>query len=808
MTEEAASSAIFRFRIKDAEEVKICQVRFGKASDSDGYEYRISGDDPRTVEVNKAVQEFSLANPSANNGDVSPGLEERLTSFLQAKGYGVEAMPLSDITISAEFDSRSNRLVLRQSALHDDVEPEADVGRKIRRSLLEAFQQPARDTLSAMQERLASGDHVGAAERLAASNAKGDFKFGVTPELLKTALEVDANALQGELAQKFRQTRAALSAHFKDYLSAVIDTEYLKALPGVSLDDRIAYDNVLAISHRERGAPEAANRIWRRLITTPEQTSPGNRAWIARNLSISLPSSDPQALEFARIAADAFLEAGMTKEAVASLMDIASLLEHQSADAAVKEVDEALKLQPGGAPLRDDLRATLLHSRAQRLSVLGQHAQALTDAEAAVALRRGLAGAEEHLLSALHLAAQQAQALKRGGVAQSLLQEATKLESEVGSAYFMLSRKIMGLFEHFDVHEAKKVVAEARSSGHFNLWASATLASILNDPSLNGDDKVAQLELSDRELQQNGAGDADRLHVWLAIAEALAQDEPAVAIPWLSRVLDLEPLHGPAGNLLLHCLETNEKWAEAADVLKADIDRRGPQPVLVARYGHALLESGNLGRAITALTEVINALPADDETAKRARAWRERALDSGGVPEESPPPPSDKAVSLKELTDALAEFGKFISASKRKSLFRPKDKDFEWVEKPEAIAQDLAHTYLKAHFGNRLDAYSEIVAGAGRLDLLLVLYGGLRVVLELKMCGYRYSSAYAAGGEEQIRHYLDSQNTRIGCLMVFDARLNDYGKPLIVPAPDRADTISELLIDVRPRAPTRVRKPN
>lgn len=61
------------------------------------------------------------------------------------------------------------------------------------------------------------------------------------------------------------------------------------------------------------------------------------------------------------------------------------------------------------------------------------------------------------------------------------------------------------------------------------------------------------------------------------------------------------------------------------------------------------------------------------------------------------------------------------------------------------------------------------------MDILLKFDGGLSVILELKMCGFGCSSAYAASGENQICHYMEQRHSYLGFLIVFDARLNDYG---------------------------------
>jgi hypothetical protein len=102
-----------------------------------------------------------------------------------------------------------------------------------------------------------------------------------------------------------------------------------------------------------------------------------------------------------------------------------------------------------------------------------------------------------------------------------------------------------------------------------------------------------------------------------------------------------------------------------------------------------------------------------------------------------------------------------------------------------------------------MDVFEEIGAGAGRIDLYLKFGNGLSAVIELKMCGYSYSSTYAASGQEQIVHYLENRDTSRGYLVVFDARLNDFGKTLLDAPASGKFTICEHFIDLRPRVKQR-----
>lgn len=132
-----------------------------------------------------------------------------------------------------------------------------------------------------------------------------------------------------------------------------------------------------------------------------------------------------------------------------------------------------------------------------------------------------------------------------------------------------------------------------------------------------------------------------------------------------------------------------------------------------------------------------------------------------------------------------------------------------WIDHPEGRAQDLLHGWLKAVFGDRVQAFAEIAVGAGRVDLLVQFIGGLKIVVELKMCGYGYSSTYAAAGEDQILHYLDNSDTHLGYLVVLDARLDKNGEPLFE-ATAGPYTVVVYLVDVRPRTTSKRKsdKPN
>ncbi|MGN5295503.1 hypothetical protein ACTG1N_03160 [Aeromonas dhakensis] len=124
---------------------------------------------------------------------------------------------------------------------------------------------------------------------------------------------------------------------------------------------------------------------------------------------------------------------------------------------------------------------------------------------------------------------------------------------------------------------------------------------------------------------------------------------------------------------------------------------------------------------------------------------------------------------------------------------------YKWVKSPEELSKQMLITFLNGKFGKgEIEILQEPRAGAGFIDLYVLLPGGLKVVIELKMCGYGYSSTYALSGESQIIHYQINKSTKLGYLVVFDARVRDYGKHFKKLQMINKHTIYTTAIDMRP----------
>jgi tetratricopeptide (TPR) repeat protein len=291
--------------------------------------------------------------------------------------------------------------------------------------------------------------------------------------------------------------------------------------------------------------------------------------------------------------------------------------------------------------------------------------------------------------------------------------------------------------------------------------------------------------------------------VVFAIAHQLMKMEQFLrASDWYRKALAIEPLNSGARDGLINCLIKTDAWADAAIFLKSQISLQGELPGLMFMYGRSLFEAGDMQSAYHVLKRAEELAVGNQPLIEKARSLRERAFNL--VVNLKPLEPSEELLSpitSEELSLSLDEFARVISSEKRMGFWvKPKGAaDHKWVTKPERRAQDLLHMFLRAKFQDRINVFEEIATGAGRLDLYVQLHGGLSAIIELKMCGFGYSSPYASAGDDQICHYMGNRSSSIGYLVVFDARIEDNASPLIAETRDDGLTIIHKFVDVTPR---------
>jgi len=129
-------------------------------------------------------------------------------------------------------------------------------------------------------------------------------------------------------------------------------------------------------------------------------------------------------------------------------------------------------------------------------------------------------------------------------------------------------------------------------------------------------------------------------------------------------------------------------------------------------------------------------------------------------------------IGLSQIESCLDSFAAHIESVQRMRFWRGQ----RWRPSPEIYAQELLYTFVCAWFHDNDFAFRDVVAGAGKVDMLIITPLGLKCIIELKMCGKPYSLDWAGGGADQLYHYMQNRPSRVGYLLVFDGRTRDFGQ--------------------------------
>jgi tetratricopeptide (TPR) repeat protein len=794
---EAQRLAVFETQASEEKSVTIISTT---KSDDNRWSISYSGEEDPHGKLRSLIEHFVAVHKAQNPGDpipLPPNLADLAMALRQA-GYRVEFIPANDHHIEFQMDFRTGRMVGSHSILHDAAKPNEEVARRIFEKLQEVLSEQPRTLAREISLLLDDADTEGALRAFRAAWENGILSLPPSMELLTVLIRFDPGKLDAEDARFVRETRMGLASNLNQFDVAARDANALLEVGAeFSPQKTIALKTTVALGAITRGHRETGLSMLRELLARPEDLDANGRAWTWRNISIALEDDDPEARRAAQLSADAFLEAGNKMEAAKSLHRLANLLLRVDPKEAVYSLEAMIALLDSQGILDRSVRASALHAKADRLSHLNQHEQAFQDASEAVSLLRDLFGSDLQLVSSLHLAALEALHLGKQSAATALQEEAERITNEQNLSHFKLTEKLSMLAATFDSKAANELLAEAKDIENFEVTVGIRILQARLDPTLTDSSRLEILE-DTRDLLL-GAPDRAKLMspLRLAMGQLLAErSQFARAQAQFSDVLDDDPFDGAALGFLIDCLWKQEKWADAAILLSRQIGLKGDLPGLTFALGRSQFEAGNLTDSIRTLSKLVS-LDEQSPLRRNALGLREKAIQLSGTIPTAPPKPLTGAVTREEFEVALSEFAQFIAGYKRMRFWRSDGKRrHKWVSSPEGVAQDLLHTALKTHFRDRVEIFEEALVGAGRSDLFALFQGGLSVVIELKLCGPGYSSNYAASGQEQIRHYMENRKTHLGYLVVFDARSQRYGTPLIAPSSDNF-TIVERIIDIR-----------
>lgn len=778
-------------------------------SDDNKVSALVKGDDDKII---KQIEEI-LRGITSENSMPYQSIFDIVREAFNLEGLDIHELPNEDISFKLEYDLNNNSLIGQQKKiLHQFGDLPDDLAGKIQKSIAKTLSSFGLKLTEKLNKAL-EGDHIqDAVAAIKEAHENGSIQIFPSEELLNALLKIPTDDLPKEDALIVLKSRLGIASILNRHLEAAEDSELLLAQHGDSLEPELRNELKMAIGigAQARGCAETALAIWCELLTPPENLKAGSRGWAWRNIALALGPKDSETKDAARYSVDAFLEAGDKRDAAGSFAVLIESLVHEQPAKAIPEFTELLELIDANSLHDRALLANIYHERAQHHRKTGNHNAAFSDAAEAAGLWRELVGCEDYLIASLNLAAIEAKQLGQLDEWKKLHQEAFELAKRQGDFRNRFGERVAALFKNYNYDEAQTIAREAQNSGDIELLAGVRTIQATADNTLTLPERLKILEATLQNLNDQKSGSKVKEPIQMGIATVLMNGQKfRRAIIWLRKILADDPLNHWARESLIQCLWKDENWGEAAIFLDNQINQFGELPGLLLAYGKSLSEAGDFSSSIHPLTRAMELIDEQSDQHKEAREIREHALQlmDKPVPLSHIAIQSSAPLTRDELENSLHDFSNFISADKR-MIFWTKPKganDYKWVSKPEQVAQNLLHTFLKARFGQRVIVFEELNVGAGRLDIFIQLFGGLSVVLELKMCGFRYSAPYAAAGEEQIFHYLENKATHLGFLVVFDSRLEDNENSLLKHPNRDSYAVSEVFVDVRPRVTTKTR---
>ncbi|HHF2906468.1 TPA: tetratricopeptide repeat protein [Vibrio diabolicus] len=671
----------------------------------------------------------------------------------------------------------------------DAQSPEAlEIGRKIHESLQGIPSQIAHETLEEAQRKIREGLHTEALALLL-ENA-----FFITKLRDKRVLEIIESidsfnldcrqehlfyclgyaSIIGEL-QKVTKYIDLLESEFSDSLDE-------KHLDGFTLE-RARYA-------KEQGKRHLAVIHYQELLKR-EHASPRDTAVAYQGLA-DLANNDQDIARYHKLSADKFLEAGQKKGAITNLLQLSKLQAKESPDLALRTLETCLQLAGSDDLLDRHGKAHLLQDKATYLHKLGEKEEALKTIENAFILDEGVFGAEINLHTSYRMAAQYASELGIKDKVARYTKLAVGISSAIDDELFNLQTKIADYYNEHD-RLSRDLLNEVMAFGNSGLIGTVLLKESL-DPSNSITDSIDFLDAALGHLEKkDDRGVIDLVHFHFGLIyqkQGLTTDAEESYL----KSLDTNPYNYPAANNLAGLYMKSEQWEKAGEFFRARIKLLGELPNMCFGYGKALYEQHRYHEAL----EFFN--KANPETKDLLQLKNDCFIKMPkGMIATSFKPEVVVEITSDNLLAALKEFSATISSQNRMHFWQSDKKGgHKWNKNPEEIGKQLLIAFLSAKFGkDNVQIIQEHRAGAGFIDLYLFLVGGLKVVVELKMCGAPYTSSYAISGKDQIVHYQNNTGSNLGYLVVFDGRKRDFAKGFKDLQIVENKTIYSIAVDVR-----------
>lgn len=488
------------------------------------------------------------------------------------------------------------------------------------------------------------------------------------------------------------------------------------------------------------------------------------------------------------MAIDTFLETGQRKEAINNIIKLSDFESKIDPNKALKSLDYAIQIMKSDKLLDKEISASLLHRKAELLFDLRDYPQSLMAIQEACSLRRELIGNEIERHASLSLAIIITETLNDENKKHTFQNELNEVSKLIKDDNFFIRQKLSDY-----IRDKKNIPQEfidelVVQKDKVSLCAIYMFEYMLDDIEAIDKALILATELENDKLLSD---------IYLEIAEKKYKDKDILeAFFSYKKSLEYNPFNYASYQNCTKMLFDNELFKEAEEFLKVLINTIGELPNVCYFYAKSLFENQNYELAL----EYFKKANSSEETNEYILKCVNNINDVSVIRTTNKQIPNIPFISKDMLSKALQDFSLSISQDSRMSFWKldKETKKHNWISSPEEYAKQLLISFLNGKFGkDTIEILSETQTGAGYIDLYIRLQGGLKTIIELKMCGNGYSSTYALSGESQIVHYAKNKNTHIGFLVVFDARTRDQGKHFIDLKTIDNVLIHTLVVDVR-----------
>ena len=523
----------------------------------------------------------------------------------------------------------------------------------------------------------------------------------------------------------------------------------------------------------QNGKINGANNIYKEIIAN-DNTSAVDKAYAYRGLA-KIVTSEEDIIQYHNLAADKFLEAGKKQETITDIVFVSKIYEKSNPKTALKLIDDAIQLYDSENTLDKEFKAGLHHRKAGYLFSLNKFKEALESMEIACELRENLIGNEYESYSSHSVAKMLCERLNNTERALYHSNKIDLLSPSISGQEFDLQIQIQNAIDKKMIIE-NGLLTEIENS-EFKLFK---FSAYIFNATIDKSSFEKKLEWLDKAKLLLNEKDFYNIHYslyYFTAAEVYRNAEKVSdAIKNYEFSLDNNIFHRESIQNCGAVLWENKMWDKSLEFFKKRIDTLGESSTLCYALGRSYFELEQYQDAFNYFRKVSNDLNGVDIQKYITECLTK---DKGiKLEQKESEPQKTIPISIESFKKTIEEFSQSISTNSRMYFWKNDSGKYKWDTKPEEKGKQFLITALEIKYGkDSIEIIQERIAGAGIIDLYLTLRGGLKIVVELKICGGDgYSSTYAISGEDQLVHYLKNISTKIGFLIVFDGRSLDFGK--------------------------------